>query len=960
MAKGKRRGGRRHKRTTASAADASDEGELPEGSEGEVEDQGEDAVSLSGRAPATCSARKPEKATKRRRDEDSESPAAVHEDALVDPEASPVVPSDGGYPKVDKQKSKGKRSVDGYVEYLTHVKDVIDQRAFKSDEEWQTFVAATAEEVGSKTPLVLTDQRCSKVVEKILGLLAGFLSSSGASRREQQKQNIHAFLLLLRKLSGSAGQLAVHANGSHVLQTLFGALPCVLDAERRLREEGDEEAAQSVEDLTLYSLHAIESEQGGWISLMTHSCGSHVFRAVVRAAAGIYSLPSVDELGRRKPRKRRQETAETLPDTSLSGDGAGGSNGTRGTGAQRFPSPPSLQALLQRIAKSVAAAVSANPYSLLFDVYASPALQLLLHVTASAPQFEKAKTRLLAAIFRLDSPEATRRSEMMQLADALVDSPTGSRALEVAALMLAPEPFELFFSSWLLKRVNHLAQGRFGNFMLQKLLTSTLLQPAHVRQLVGAVDFSACVAARTPAVLWRLSEACRRVRTSQADFAKRLFAAFDLHNPKNLPFAWFSLLALARPEGLSPSLCFFAQQEKAGDEGEQKPHTLRHLSDMVTPTGVSIVLSLLRFPPAAIQPLVGGFKKFVKILKRTSVSVRQWRGKDCPPLWDERPALLSLATDAQGSRLLEGLVKAAASASHSSGRGEKESESSRNVLFPPQAVQQLLKAFCGNYAQAALHPTGGFVVTTFYDAATVDIKRRIVQELLEVEEELREKNYAAYVNCEIHTFKRNEEGWATRQEKKSKTRELFKDLLAEEGDQAEDVVEAEKTEKHAAHEAARALLERDAVAQQLLGVDEKKKSKKTVEKRKKKQAPESDSDGDVFEESSTSRKEAQEAVDTIFSEAAKEQKGKRRRTKTEQTELADQDADGASAADSSSGTSKKRKGEKGEAAPQDKTLEAAFFFIEGTRSDLSKRQVAKRRKLEAAKLAAAGAPVDVR
>ncbi|KFH13830.1 hypothetical protein TGMAS_266400B, partial [Toxoplasma gondii MAS] len=324
------------------------------------------------------------------------------------------------------------------------------------------------------------------------------------------------------------------------------------------------------------------------------------------------------------------------------------------------------------------------------------------------------------------------------------------------------------------------------------------------------------------------------------------------------------------------------------------------------------------------------------------------------------PALLSLATDAQGSRLLEGLVKAAASASHSSGRGEKESESSRNVLFPPQAVQQLLKAFCGNYAQAALHPTGGFVVTTFYDAATVDIKRRIVQELLEVEDELREKNYAAYVNCEIHTFKRNEEGWATRQEKKSKTRELFKDLLAEEGDQAEDVVEAEKTEKHAAHEAARALLERDAVAQQLLGVDEKKKGKKTVEKRKKKQAPESDSDGDVFEESSTSRKEAQEAVDTIFSEAAKEQKGKRRRTKTEQTELADQDADGASAADSSSGTSKKRKGEKGEAAPQDKTLEAAFFFIEGTRSDLSKRQVAKRRKLEAAKLAAAGAPVDVR
>ncbi|KEP61126.1 UNVERIFIED_CONTAM: hypothetical protein HHA_266400 [Hammondia hammondi] len=949
MAKGKRRGGRRHKRTTASAADPSDEGELPEGNEGEVEEQGEDAASLS--RAAACSARKQEKAIQRR-EQASESAADGQEDTRVETEASPDVPSECGRPQVDKEKSKGKRSVDGYVEYLTHVKDVIDQRAFKSDEEWQTFVAATAEEVGSKTPLVLTDQRCSKVVEKLLGLLAGFLASSGSSRREQQIQSVHAFLLLLRKVSGSAGQLAVHANGSHVLQTLFGALPCVLDAERRLREEGDEEAAQSVEDLTLYSLHAIEFEQGGWISLMTHCCGSHVFRAVVRAAAGIYSLPSVDELGRRRPRKRRQETAETLPAASQGGEGTAGSNGSQGTGAQRFSSPPSLQALLQRIAKSVAAAVNANPYSLLFDVYASPAIQLLLHVTASAPQFEQAKTRLLAAIFRLDSPEATRRSEMMQLADALADSPTGSRALEVAALMLGPEPFERFFASWLLKRVNHLAQGRFGNFILQKLLTSSVLQPAHVRQLVGAVDFSACVAARTPAVLWRLSEACRRARTSQGDFAKRLFAAFDLHNPKNLPFAWFSLLALARPEGLSASLCFFAQREEGEDEGEKKPHTLRHLSDMVTPTGVSIILSLLRFPPSAIQPLVGGFKKFVKILKRTSVSVRQWRGKDLPPLWEERPALLSLATDAQGSRLLEGIVKAAASASHGSGHAEKESESGRHALFPPQAVQQLLKAFCGNYAQAALHPTGGFVVTTFYDAATVDIKRRIVRELLEVEEELREKNYAAYIKCETHTFKRNEEGWATRQEKKSKTRELFKDLLTEEDGEAEEFVEAQNTEKHAADEAARALIEGDEVAQQLLGVGEKKKkSKKTLEKtKKKKQAPESDSDGDVFDDSNTSRKEAQEAVDTIFGEAAKEQKkGKRRR------------ADGASSADSSSsGTSKKQKGEKGEAAPQDKTLEAALFFIEGTRADLSKRQVAKRRKLEAAKLAAAGASVDVR
>ncbi|CBZ50877.1 conserved hypothetical protein [Neospora caninum Liverpool] len=970
MAKSKRRGGRRHKRVgTAATVPLLEEGEeepFQEGSEDaeeEREDAEDDALSSSTRiAEKKVSKRKASAAERATDGDQAEADASLEESSSF------------GRARAEKEgKSKGgKRTADGYVEYLAHVKQVIDERAFKSDEEWETFVAATAEEIASKTPLALTDQRSSKVVEKILGLLAGFLSARDV--RRDQKQSVHAFRLLLRKISGSAGQLAVHASGSHVLQTLFGALPCVLDAERRLKQAGDDEgSAQSVEDLALYSLHAIESEQGGWVSLMRHSSGSHVFRAVVRAAAGIYSLPSVDELGRRKPRKSRQETTESLPVLSQPGgtrhDSASDARGA--PGAQLFPANESLLALLKQIAKDVAAALNANPYSLLFDVYASPALQLLLHVTASTPQFEQAKTRLLAAIFRLDTQAETRREEMMQLADALVDSPTGSRVLEVAALMLAPETFQVFFSSWMLKRINHLAQGRFGNFILQKLLASPLVQTAHVRQLVGALDFDACLASKTPAVLWRLSEACRRVRASQGEFAKRLFAALNLQNPKYLPFSWFSLLALAPPEALSPSLCFFGTPDDpaAEAEGEKKVHTLRHLSEMITPTGVSIVLSLLRFAPAAIQPLIAGFKKFVKILKRTSVSVRQWRGKELPPLWEERPVMLSLAIDAQGSRLLEGVVKTAA-VSHSAARREDEGDEAdggRNAPFPPQAVQQLLKAFCGNYAQAALHPTGGFVVTTFYDAATVDVKRRIVRELLDVEEELREKNYAAYVKCEVHKFKQSEEGWTARQEKKSKTRELFRDLLAEdEGVEATDATvaeEAENDEQRAAAEAARAFIEGDAVASQLLGVETTKGEKKR--EKGKKRPPPSDSDEDVFGESGSPHSDARQATAPNINEDGRGKKHRRERTKRDEQgekEKRKQPSSGApaEASDAAKRKEKKRKDEKANASThEDKTLEAALFFIEGTRSDLSKRQLAKRRKLEASKLADAGASVAV-
>lgn len=56
-------------------------------------------------------------------------------------------------------------------------------------------------------------------------------------------------------LSGSLGQLAVHVNGSHVLQTLLGCLPPVLSAERRLKElrrarrtESEDEERESTEN----------------------------------------------------------------------------------------------------------------------------------------------------------------------------------------------------------------------------------------------------------------------------------------------------------------------------------------------------------------------------------------------------------------------------------------------------------------------------------------------------------------------------------------------------------------------------------------------------------------------------------------------------------------------------------------------------------------------------------------
>lgn len=100
-------------------------------------------------------------------------------------------------------------------------------------------------------------------------------------------------------------------------------------------------------------------------------------------------------------------------------------------------------------------------------------------------------TRALGASFRPDFPSESPRKGaeasvsrpssvllwFVLLQDALADSATGSRLLEVAVPLLAPSEFQIFFSSWIIKRIDHLAQGtrRLSLKILDTLSLSLLL-----------------------------------------------------------------------------------------------------------------------------------------------------------------------------------------------------------------------------------------------------------------------------------------------------------------------------------------------------------------------------------------------------------------------------------------------------------------------------------------------------
>lgn len=225
--------------------------------------------------------------------------------------------------------------------------------------------------------------------------------------------------------------------------------------------------------------------------------------------------------------------------------------------------------------------------------------------------------------------------------------------------------------------------GRFGNFVLQKVLQSAAFQTAHLKQFVlgihsyaggfhagygvqnyglitagrlrylilhaelfcrlfacsyAALNFTDCLYASTSAVLWRCAEACRRLQSSFKDFAKKMFAALGVTGGSSTPYVWWCLLTLCTPEDLPIELLGEEGEGTEGFEEEEDGQLIStenasklRLQDICTPSGCSIIMSLLRFPPATVQPLNAGFKNFVRACRKCQLAVRKWKGKGIEP-----------------------------------------------------------------------------------------------------------------------------------------------------------------------------------------------------------------------------------------------------------------------------------------------------------------------------------------
>ncbi|KAL8448697.1 hypothetical protein Emed_003606 [Eimeria media] len=624
-------------------------------------------------------------------------------------------------------------------EYFAHIKKLIEECPFQGTVQFEAFITSTVQEILKRGLLVVSDQKCSRVVEKLIALMANFIAfheggrkptfETGESSEEEKLQSrlrcLDSYLSLLRAIAPVAPNLATHPNGSHVLQTLLNSIPAVVEFERKHKNSTDEDEGQKVEDFFVFMLGKLKSEGGGWLQLLRCAMGSHIFRSAVRAAAGIDCLVPADAAGHRSRRKTRRDREETLASPQVSA-ALTSVLGKAGQNARLAKIPKVFLHELVAIADAVAAAVKAEPFSLPFDAYAAPSLQK--HLAASST--------LSSALLRQDG-SASSTEEFIKIADALVDSPTGSRILEVSLPLLTNERFQLVFSNWMLKKLNDLAQGRFGNFVLQKVLQSSVFQAAHLKQFVQALDFVGCLNAGTSAVLWRCAEACRRLQNCFKEFAKKMFEAVGVKGGSATRYAWWSLLTLCLPEDLPSELMpesgdnndegveavdtLENTQKEEEEEEEGKEHenisSLLRMQDICTPSGCSIIISLLTFPSATIQPLNAGFKKFIKDCRECKIAVKKWKAKGVKPDIEFHPLLELMTTNKLASRVLQQIADPGTAG------------------IQQAAVQYMIRSLIPFIPSFAVDPVGGFVLTSIYSAATNLFKDILATPAVEAEDE---------------------------------------------------------------------------------------------------------------------------------------------------------------------------------------------------------------------------------
>jgi len=660
------------------------------------------------------------------------------------------------------------------VEYFKGVNKLLTDAELASDGGAELRLAAVQvlSEMKNKEWGLSADQRCSRVIERVVGLLVRIAAhdlndnvdecnASTDELSESRLQCVEYFCEFMRRLSARGVTLAANFYASHVLQTVFEHVPLMYEVETSLREavsdikkndtkendtkESDEENVFVDGDnlrvdscvVEFWEEFTSDGVETVW-EASHHTCGTHVVRSLVAALGGRGShLRHHLQLGRRMDASKKTHVeSETV--------------------TAPICVPPCFIEILDNFAMAsvdyIKEDVVENEFSLAHDPHTSPFLQELLkslHTWKS-----QRMSQIMDAIFGFAEAKTVTSVEndeglcddkndfqLFKIADQLAVSSSGSRLLEVAIEVCSDSEFDILFTCWASQRINFLSTMKLGNFVIQKFFSSHCLTETHLQQAIETIDTSLLLTSEMgKAVLSRVCEAAARIGMHGDKIVTRILRSLGVSRDY-YRLSWLCLLTLQTEGDLDINIAKYSDNSSSN-----------HLT--VSRYGCAMLTAALRYNIKEASALLKGYKNFTQL---------------------PQPLLVELANNPSASRVLESVYDSAVSA---------------------KSTLRLSRCFLGRYCDLALHPISSFFVTTAFRHAPAHLARSISMELISKHDELKMKNRKLFQLCNLQEFKRNATGWEVGHTNRVKTKKLFYGILSsDKGQDGLDVARQQKRRK---------------------------------------------------------------------------------------------------------------------------------------------------------------------
>ncbi|EEA04817.1 uncharacterized protein CMU_038840 [Cryptosporidium muris RN66] len=713
------------------------------------------------------------------------------------------------------------------IMYYVRLKDLILKGDLLKDEiGCETITQHVIEDINKKEldNLLLNDQRCSKVVEIILGISTlsiirlfskvedelkksdEYLESNDFkdnlfNRLEESTSN---FVTVCIKILNKMEYCIFNQYSSHIIQT---TLESIILLNSHLQ---DCKIKIILEKLELLQISLMVNLQNltrniGWIKIICDPCGSHVARTIILSCIGDikFDINGLEEhilshLGRRNRGSRlnlkfnNQNFLLKVPimfkefllckASDIDGDSLSG---------------------------QIYECLRSDVEGIIYDPYASPTLSVLcFSLYKIKDEFPTKKGvnklnkynplyELLSCIITLgqkskDILNPVKKVEkikryLVNCSINWMNSEIASCTLEMLIELIPDEVFTLWISSHCntdnlesikdinldnkdvqISLINKMVSSCYGNYIIQKILKSNRLNEPDFIQLIKVVDFQVIFKSGYIGVLNCILETCRKFQSHYKLVTKNIWKAIELKSSNDYKYAFACLI-----------FC----------------KTRSELQNIIEEREINIDKV-----EGELEERIGGINDSTIIDDKDSFEIVKRSNEN---------KLSRLSTSIYGCNIINSLIHFPAETIHPviSGityfishfkeimvkelgmkqYGVKMIESmvGINSQIPITIIRRWINAFSGHFLELGLNNNGSFAVSAMYKASDKIMKRKIVQELLDKEnggaDVIKSRNYSLYKRCEIPLYlELDEKLWDISQSQKTKTRIMFSDILKEE------------------------------------------------------------------------------------------------------------------------------------------------------------------------------------